>query len=369
MADPWELILYHTYTGTPGMVFDQSPGRGSHGVAVNLADGDFLSDGASPGSGAVNFQSDSMIRVPTTTTWHPLGGLRAEVVCIRDAASGVDAMIDGGSFRFYLRGNGFGAWFNSSPYQYAEIRSHFDAFDPAFNVPAGQWMTLGFMHDGASTMELSFNGSTVARISRPLWPINSTTSVTIGSFSSTGTNDTSGMSGRIDDVKIWRINPHRVDEEFTSRPVDESVKECWSEWSRALGVVLKENRDCAIRLRDLLVRAIASVIRDGLNHGDLTRARWQTASDTYRQLWSEGNLADIVPLMADLVSYLQLTGLDPTQNPEVVALLNDSCLQTILSKSPRMDCDRQFSDMIGDLATTIEHRNRNQYITSQYRGV
>jgi concanavalin A-like lectin/glucanase superfamily protein len=369
MADPWELILYHTYTGTPGVVFDQSPGRGSHGVAVNIADGDFLSDGASPGSGAVNFQPDSMIRVPATMNWHPLGGLRAEVVCIRDGASPVDVMIDGGSFRFYLRGNGFGAWFSSSPYQYAEIRSQFDGFDPTFNVPAGQWMTLGFMHDGASTMELSFNGSTVARVNNPLWPINPATSVTIGNHNTGGAAGTSGMSGRIDDVKIWRINPHRVDEEFTGRPVDESVKECWAEWTRALGVVLKENRDCAIRLRALLVRAVDSLIRDGLNHGDQTRGRWQAASDTYRQLWSEGNLADIVPMMADLVSYLQLTGLDPTQNPDVVALFNDNCLQTILGQAPQMDCDSQFSYMIGDLANTIEHRNSNQYITNQDRGV
>lgn len=365
MADPWELILDHPYTGTPGVVYDHSPGQGSHGVAVNLADGDFLSNGASPGSGAVNFQPDSMIRVPAGKSWRPLRGLRAEVVCIRDGAS--FALIDGGSFKFYIRGDAFGAWFSAYPYQFAEIVSKFDGFDPTFTVPTGQWMTLGFMHDGASAMELYFNGDTVARISAPLRPINSTTSVTIGNFS-TGAG-MPGMSARIDDVKIWRINPHRVDEEFTDRPVDESVKQCWAQWSRTLGAVLSENGDCAVHLRDLLVRAIDSLIRDGLNHGDQTRARWENASDTYRQLWSEGNLADIVPMMADLVSYLQLTGLDPSQNPDVVALLNDSCLQTIAGQTPRMYCDPQFTDMIGDLANTIENRNRNQHITTQVREV
>jgi Concanavalin A-like lectin/glucanases superfamily len=365
MADPWELILSHTYAGTPGVIFDQSPGRGSHGLAVNLTDGDFLTDGASPGSGAVNFQPDSMIRVPAAKNWQPLRGLRGEVVCIRDGASVADVMIDGGSFKFYFRGDGFGAWFSSSPYQYAEIRSHFDGFDPTFHVPTGQWMTLGFTHDGASTMELSFNGSTVARVNSPLWPINPTGSVTIGNVS----GGVSGISGRIDDVKIWRINPHRVDEEFTDRPIDESVKQCWAEWSRALGAVLRENRDCAIHLRALLLRAIDSIIRDGLNHGDQTRSRWQTASDSYRQLWSGGNLADIAPMMADLVSYLQLTGLDPAQNPDVVALLNDGCLPTILGQAPPMDCDSQFRYMIGDLANILGHRNSNQYVTSQVRGV
>ncbi len=34
--EPWELILHHTYSGTPGAIFDHSPGRGAHGVGVGL---------------------------------------------------------------------------------------------------------------------------------------------------------------------------------------------------------------------------------------------------------------------------------------------------------------------------------------------
>jgi hypothetical protein len=365
MTDPWELILHHAYTGTAGVIFDQSPGRGSHGVAVNLPDGDFLSDGAHPGSGAVNFQRNSMIRVPATTSWSPLGGIRAEVVCIRDSAVGTDVMIDGDSFKFALRGNGFGAWFSSYPRQYSEIWTHFDAIDPTFEPPVGQWMTLGFLHDGAATLELDVNGTTVARLSRPLWPVNSTTNVTVGNFTAT---PTFGMAGRIDDVKVWRINPHRVDEEFTGRPVDESVKACWAEWSRSYGAAADDNQDCAVRLRHLIRRAIESVIRDGLNHGDQTRDRWRLASDEYRRLWANGNLADIVPLLADLISYLQLVGLDPMQNPDVAALLNEPCLKSVADRLPPMDCDGQFTDMFEDLAKTAEKRNRNQHITTKVRG-
>jgi hypothetical protein len=365
MTDPWELILHHAYTGTAGVVFDQSPGRGSHGVAVNLPDGDFLSDGAHPGSGAVNFQRNSMIRVPATKNWSPLGGLRVEVVCIRDSATGIDVMIDGDSFMFSFRGDGFGAHFSSYPYPYSEIWTHFDAIDPTFKVPIGRWMTLGFLHDGASTMELYFDGKTVARLSRPLWPVNSTTSVTVGNFTAT---PTFGLGGRIDDVKVWRINPHRVDEEFVGRPVDEGVKQCWAEWSRAFGAAADDNRDCAVRLRHLIRRAIESVIRDGLNHGDQTRDRWRLASDEYRRLWSEGNLEDIVPILADLISYLQLVGLDPNQNPDVAALLNEPCLKRIADLLPHMDCDDQFTGLLGNLAKTVEHRNRNQHLAIKARG-
>ena len=365
MADPWELILYHTYTGTPGVIYDQSPARGSHGVAINLPDGDFLTDGVSPGSGAVNFAPDSMIRVPAAAkSWSPLGGLRAEVICIRDASTGVDTMVDGGSFRFYLRGGAFGAWFSAAPYQYAEIVSTFDGIDPTFTVPTGQWMTLGFSHDGASTMELSCNGTTVARARKPLWPVNSTSSVTIGNINTAGVTGMPGMSGRIDDVKIWRINPHRVSDEFTARPVDGSVKQCWAQWSQALAAVLEENHDCSVHLRALLMRAVAGIIRDGLNHNTQTRENWEKASQSYRLLWSHGDLGDLVPLLADLISYLQLVGLDPAQNADVVTLLNDACVQSILEKVPPIDCDPQFSHMLRDLAHTVERRQRSQHLTT-----
>ena len=366
MADPWELILHHAYTGTPGVIFDQSPGRGSHGVAVNLPDSDFLSNGAQPGSGAVNLQRNSVIRVPVTKNWSPLGGVRAEVVCIRDGAARADVLIQCDSFSFALRGDVLGAWFSSYPH-FSEIWSSYHAIDPAFTVPTGQWMTLGFLHDGCSTMELHFNGKTVARLSQPLWPVNSTTNVSVGNY--TSGSAASGFGGRIDDVKVWRINPHRVDEEFTGRPVDEGVKQCWAEWSRAFGAIADNDQDCAARLRHLVARAVDSVIRDGLNHGVQTRDRWHLAADSYRELWAEGDLADIVPILADLMSYLQLTGLDPMQNPDVAALLNDPCLKRIADHMPQMDCDDQFADLLGNLTKTIETRNRNQHITTTARRV
>ncbi len=340
MADPWELILHHTYTGTPGVVCDQSPGRGSHGVAVNLADSDFLVNGISAGSGAVTFHPGSSVRVSGSKSWHPVGGIRGEFVCNLDSPVGQNTLVDGDSFRVaQLSNGGFGAWFKSSA-------EHYGIFGSAPFVPTGQWITLGFLCDGASTMELHINGAKVNQVTMPMRPIDAPASVSIGSNAAGQLS----VAGRIDDVKIWRINPYRVGEEFAGRPVDENVKDCWARWSRELGSALRENRDCAKHLRDLLIRAVQSIVRDGLNAGDQTRARWQDASDTYRKLWADGNLADIAPLMADLMSYLQLVGLDPRQNPDVATLLNDSCLETILGRVPKMDCDPEFTHM-GDVLT------------------
>jgi hypothetical protein len=356
MADPWELILYHTYAGTPGVIWDQSPSRGSHGVAVNLAVSDFRADGISAGSGAVIFQANSSIRVAQSPSWSPLSGLRGEVVCIREPSTADSTLIDGDSFRFYTRGPHVGAWFSASPHQYAQIDTHLDPVDPNFHLPTGRWMTLGFLHDGVANMELYLDGATVARVRKPLWPINPANSVSIGNSFPPSV----AMNGLIDDVKVWRINPHRVDEEFLGRPVDAGVARCRAEWTRALADALNNDRQCAVRLRELLTRAVAGVIRDGLNHSDATRMQWHKAAGSYRQLWSDGHLDDIVPLIADLVSWLQLVGLDPASSPDVRALLTDGCLETILRDVPPLECDPQFTELLTNAARTIEYRANHQ---------
>jgi hypothetical protein len=108
MADPWELILHHTYTGTPGVIFDQSPGRGGHGAAVGLSSSDFLTDGASAGSGAIDFSSSGNIgklRVVAPKKWRPLNGIRVELLLYLDVeGDGTYFILNGGSFRIYGRG-------------------------------------------------------------------------------------------------------------------------------------------------------------------------------------------------------------------------------------------------------------------------
>jgi Concanavalin A-like lectin/glucanases superfamily len=354
VADPWELILHHSYTGTPGVVFDDSPGRDSHGVLVNLTPADFLTDGQSPGSGAVSFlHPRSRIRVEVGKSWNPLGGVRGEVVCLLEIAKSTDVIVDGGSFWFAVRNGALRAWFNAQPHQY-QVDSRVNGFDPSFTVPVGQWMTLGFLYDGASKAELSFNGTTVARLQQPLWPVNPSNRVFIGDIALPLSLISTNMAGQIDDVKIWRINPHRADDEFTGRPVDEGVKECWAQWTQALRDVLSRHLDCAIHLRDMIRRAIDSLIRDGLNHGVQTDERWHKAADSYRDHWSHGDLADIVPVLVDLVTWLRLAGLDPRHNPDVVALLDDACLKTILEEAPPPNCDPQFTNMLRDLASALE---------------
>lgn len=356
MADPWELILYHTYTGTPGVISDQSPGRGSHGVAVNLPDSDFFADGATPGSGAVAFEPTSSIRVAASKSWAPIRGLRAEVLCECTTGNAANSLIDGGSFSFWVRGPHVGAKFASSPNHNVRIDTHLNPIVANFILPQHRWMTLGFLYDGVATMELYLDGATVARVHAPLWPIDAVNSVSIGNSHP----PTTALDGSVDDVKVWRVNPHRVDAEFLGRPVDAGVRQCLVEWIRAVGAALRADPQCARRVSGLLDRAVSGISRDALNHSGATRARFEDAAQQYRQLWSEGRLDDIVPVLADLVSWLQLAGVDPLHNADVAELLHDRCLHELLAELPPLDCDPQFTGLLRDAAKTVESRNRHR---------
>jgi hypothetical protein len=72
--------------------------------------------------------------------------------------------------------------------------------------------------------------------------------------------------------------------------------------------------------------------------------------------------------MADLVSWLQLSGLDPADNADVIALFDDGCVWTILNDVPAMDCDPQFTDLLRNTARTIEHRNRHRHLPRPDQG-
>jgi hypothetical protein len=145
MADPWELVLHHTYSGTPGVIFDQSPSRRSHGQPVGLSDADFLTDGAAPGSGAVRFHSaTNVIRVPASQSWAPMGGVRIEMVCSTDMVSNGGTLVTGDSFDFRATGNGY---FSG---EFASTSGGGSGFgegglDPR-PVPSGEWMTLGLLY-------------------------------------------------------------------------------------------------------------------------------------------------------------------------------------------------------------------------------
>ena len=350
MVDSWELILHHTYMGTPGVIFDHSPRRGSHGTAVNLADADFHTDGGTYGSGAVSFHPGAKILVPAKAGWNPLSGIRAEVTCRFDTAAGIDVLIDAKSFYFYRRSGALGCWFDESPNQYTDITTDLNGVGPPVSIPVGEWVRLGVMHDGVSTVELYLDGVAVARILRPLWPVKPTDVVAIGDFVTAPAASTSGMSGRIDDVRVWRLDPDRIARAFLDRPMDPATSACWAEWFEQLAAAFEAlrqaNPDCPDRILGLIGDAVHSGLADALTRSPQSRSTWLQAAVDYQQQWAAGNLAAIAPTLSGLSAWLQSEGVDPTQNPALQELVNDPCWKQLLSLVPPMNCDPAFTDLL-----------------------
>ena len=119
MAETWELICHHTYQGIPGVVVDTAPSRASYGQAIGLANGDFLTDGVTPGSGAVRVFGNGTVYVPTNApAWQSVIGIKGEVTLRRIGQSlseNIDAfLIDSDSFKFHISQGDLVAWFSSS---------------------------------------------------------------------------------------------------------------------------------------------------------------------------------------------------------------------------------------------------------------
>jgi len=354
MAELWELICHHTYRGTPGVVADLSPSGASHGLAQGLASGDFLTDGAMPGSGAVQFyKASGRIHIPAEADpWRALGGIKGEVT-LRRNPSGSGFLIASNSFQFYIRSDMLNGWFSSYPLQYAQVNSAWDPVAAPYLVPASQWVTLGFLHDGFGTMELYADGQVVARRSGSYAPVNPADGygVSIGNSLSGG----DFANGEIDEVKIWRLNPRRLNENFFARPMDDEAAECWKRFLAEIAEAFRRHPDCAERLIAAFGSAMDNIIRLAMSKGPETRSRLEASAREYQRLWRAGEVdsPEMAKLFADMIAWLKLAGVDLTTDPALAALANSECLRLILTEINPPDCDKQAIRLLESIADSL----------------
>lgn len=334
MAEPWELVLHHTYAGMPGVIFDHSPSRRSHGQSVGLADDDFRADGATPGSGAVHLRSGTMIRVPPSASWRPLGGIRIEMVCETEMIRSGGTLAAGDSFSFTTGGGYFGGEFVQTSGASAVGRG---GSEPR-PLPSDQWMTLALQYDPAG-VQVEINGDLVSRWDGWNGFLAGTSGLVIG-------NDPSGQSGlvgRLDDLKIWRLTPHLIGTVFVERPVETPVGRCWAEWSQKLDQLVRDDPQCWNKVGDLLPRAMFSVLNQ-IDQMPQVQTQFAELSRSYNELWSQGRLAEIPAVLADIIALLRGAGFNPATIADLQALLNDNCFASMVEQLP-MDCDGAFTNM------------------------
>jgi hypothetical protein len=363
MAELWELICHHTYRGIPGVVVDLSPSGASHGRISGLDDGDFLTDGRTTGSGSVRFyKQDGRVHIPTEATpWQSIVGIKGEVTLRRQPSLGF--VLDSDAFQLHVRGNTLDmpvAWFSSNPNQYSEISTVFDSVGPQpYRIPAGPWVTLGFMHDGFGTMELYADGQVVARRSGSYAPVNAPggAGLSIGNALRSGSL---ACNGEIDEVKIWRLSPRRFDDEFYSRPMTSETADCWRRFRQEIDAALRRHPDCTKQFGSAVKNATEGLMRKASAKG--SQQRLEDFAEDYNRLWRTGAVdsPEMVTLFVDLIAWLRITGIAPDLGQSLAELGDSGCLKIILAELTPPNCDPQIATLLREVADNLDHRPRTK---------
>lgn len=338
MAAPWEVVLHFDYRGVPGVVFDRSPGRGAHGRLRNLTAGDFRADGRSPGSGALQFRGgESGVRVELKHPWNILRGIIIQFSCTKDVILRPGTLLDSDSFTLQARPPNLRLALKSSTQTWDLTTSVSDPGGSWVDVSASYELKTGIYYAGA----MAEGQATDLRWHGFLQPVRR---LMIGNRLTGG----DGVTGLIDDVRISRIDPNQVDKNFLGRPPDPAVSSCWDDWIRTMIRLLKEDKECALTILANLQSVQNSVLGAAL--GPETATQVLAAAQAYAQHWAAGQLGDITPVAADLISFLKSKGIDMAANQELVNLLEDPCFRRLAEKMPPLDCDPDLTTMLTGIA-------------------
>lgn len=344
MSDPWELMLHHSYAGSPGLIFDQSPGRKNHGRGRGLQDSDYTADGQVARSGAVQFRDRGIIDVLPQAPWDSLQVIRAEFICRWDQQiRGI--LLDTDTFTFAIIHEV--PWFNVlTPFGWVG-HTMSKGNDPV--IPFQEWMTLGVYFDFISGVAgFTLNGDEIERTDCS-WMAAMSPPSKIGIGNSISDLD-QYWRGAIDDVKVWRLDPKWVDGTFTNRPTDPRVRDCWDKWSDGLGNAFAADPECALRVASLIQAAVNGMIRR-LSQSS-RRARWEAAVGDYRRRWEGGDLDGVADALNSVIAEVG-ADLQLTTDPAIAALLNDPCVQRLVSNVPSIECDPAFSNMLRKTAAGL----------------
>jgi hypothetical protein len=194
--------------------------------------------GTAPGQTAISFPHPaSHVAIESTNPkqWNPLAALRIEIVAnVNPAAARTLTLIEGdGAFRFSIMEEALEASFAgpSGPGFYVRSDETYAPDGRFHHVPAHRWATLGVDHNGYSTVRLSIDGKVVgeANVAAAVPPVLAG-GVTIGNNAAR----TNPLLGVIDEVRVWRIDPTEMRQEFWCRPHTRATARCWEEIFRAV---------------------------------------------------------------------------------------------------------------------------------------
>jgi hypothetical protein len=285
----------------------------NHGTPFDTA----VAAGTVPGRAAVAFPnagSRVSISPGDKGQWTPLVGLRIEVVAKLDPrAARMLTLLEGhGAFRFGVLETALEAMFQGPPGSGTYVRSA-DAFSPdglLHAVPTNRWVTLGFNHDGYSRMQLLIDGSVVgeAAVSAGIPPVQSG-GVSIGNKIAGG----QPLLGIVDEVRVWRLYPKEIRDEFWCRPYTAATAKCWEEFFKAVRSWAAAHPSDLNTLLGLLSVQLRAFVRALYLLPASEQAAIRAILNEYLRLWCEGRIDghEMRSVLDRWVATLRSQGIDP----------------------------------------------------------
>ncbi|BBX68638.1 LamG domain-containing protein [Mycolicibacterium psychrotolerans] len=357
----WELICHHTYkwagTATDLSVYD------SHGTTTGLEPSNFRQDGATPGSGAWRFHATTRdgILIQPNAGWGPLVGVRVEftarVNTVGFAVVGATLIDADNSFHIGEYQRHIGAKFRGDPVVYGPS---WDWVVSGFQMKNGQWVRFVWEHDGLTEMRLTIEGAEIVRhLVLSGVPAVGPKGISIG-------NRLDGKrpwTGDIDEVKVWRLNPHRVRNQFLGRSIDKETADCWARYVESMRAAFAKYPDCARQLTAGMRDAVNRSVREIAAQGPETRQRTSELAGRYAELWATNDIdgTEMRQAISDLVTWLRLIGVQPDEDERTKELKSSRCWKLITGELAGLECDPKITAMIEMFADAGEcGSQRNQ---------
>jgi hypothetical protein len=159
-------------------------------------------------------------------------------------------------------------------------------------------------------------------------------------------------TGDIDEVKVWRLNPNRVRNQFLGRPIDKETADCWARYVNSLRAAFAKYPDCAKKLTAAMRDAVNRSVREIAGQGPETRRRTSELAARYAELWATNDIdgPEMSDAISDLVTWLRLIGVQPDEDDGTKELKSSQCWKLIMSELAGLDCDPKLQTMIGMFA-------------------
>jgi len=405
----YKLILHHVYRSAAPFV-DVS-GHGNHAQGTNVG---WSADGAAPQSGAAVFNgTTSRALVPLSPTWQDLYALRVEALVRFDPVQGTPAepqrvrrhlLVEGPlSFVLFigqdrtvvgmvmglvkdpdadndlstsdtltatLSGGGSVDPFDTLVADFPETlpippgykldwvpvasTAEFAPDGQKRTIAPGEWTRLTFAHTGTS-LWLYLDGVLAGArhdIVSPVLPVQGTgvhIGVAPGAYPDT-------LRGRLDELRIWKYDPHYFTKKFFCRPMSRETEACWR---RLLGrlerlATEKATRAQMLGVLDCLDVAITKLQRVVFSHGQPALDQVARFGRRYDDLWCRGAVDShgMRALSGEFIAWMGQTAGDAWAE-----YLRDSvhCIQKFkgLDLGPEVcgadDCDPAFAAFLSDI--------------------